>query len=287
MMPAKLTLRILRGHNTQPQTLPHDAISRFGLTICGTSCYGNNWVISCPEKTYEYTTELGSSIYNVICKEYLALINSEARRNIHDVAREMGLVERIHSRGARDEQGISVGYKRAIARLGCNVFDPDNDYPAFPFTSPKQDISFLRLVFDIKCHLISNAIQELCIRGHRRYFPFTWARLSPHLLHNIMIKNYVERYVKYQDKGITIEGLCNLQMYKDSGVVHVVESVSTLSRGASDTFGMSNYYYPDNLYPEESSFDNSDSEWLDDEDSDEDSSDRENLERVIEICDNV
>ena len=273
------------GRNAQPQTSPHNAISRFGLTICGTSCYGKNWVISCPEKTYQYSTELGSSIYNVICKEYLALIDREARRNIRDVACEMGLVERIHSRGACDKQGISVGYKRAITRLGSNVFDPDNDYPEFPFISPKQDISFLRLVFDIKCHLISNAIQELLLQGYRRYFPLDWASLSPHLLHNIMIKNYVERYVKYQDKGINIEGLCDLQIYKDSGVVQVVDSVSTLSRGESDTFGMSNFYYP------ESSLDNSDSEWSDDEDSDEDldedSTVLENLERVFDVCDNV
>jgi len=79
----------------------------------------------------------------------------------------MDLINIMRPQGSYDNQGINIRYKRAIARLGSNVFCPDNQYPVFPFFSPERDILFLRLVFDIKCHLIHNALMEL--NRHRRY----------------------------------------------------------------------------------------------------------------------
>lgn len=218
--------------------MPREAICNFSMPICGISCYGELWNIPCQDKTYEYRTQLRPSIFNEMSLEYLALIDKEARRNLDDVANEMNL--------------INIGcirYKRAIARLGSNVFCPDNKYPVFPFFSPERDISFLRLIFDIKCHLIHNALMKL--NRHRRYRHYlrygevVRRNTSPHTVHNMIIEKYVTKYIKYIDNGVVIDGLCSdFHHYRSSGVVHVVDDVSKMSRGMNATIA-SNYYYPE------------------------------------------
>jgi len=249
------------------------------MPICGTLCYGELWNIPCQDKTYEYRTQLRPSIFNEMSLEYLALIDKEARKNLddNDVANEMDLINIIRPRGSYDNQGISIRYKRTMARLGSNVFCPDNKYPVFPFFSPERDISFLRLIFDIKCHLIYNALMKLNrhrrYRHYLRYGEIVWRNISPHTVHNMIIDKYVTNYIKYIDNGVVIDGLCgDFHHYRSSGVVHVVDDVSKMSRGTNATI-TSNYYYPEYTDGECEDSADSDSDNYDDNNDESDGSD--------------
>ena len=97
--------------------------------------------------------------------------------------------------------------------------------------------------------------------------------ISPHAVHNMIIEKYVAKYIKYIDNGVVIDGLCgDVHHYRSSGVVHVVDDVSKMSRGTNATI-TSNYYYPEYTDGECEDSADSDSDNYDDNNDESDGSD--------------
>jgi len=245
---------ILDYCHIKPGRTPQDAIDNFDLTICGVSFYGgNDWVVPDPELSFARKTTLQSTIGNKIIVQYIDNLYKQANRCLHEVVHEM----RVHKRMLKNGHSPSAAtmlLRSAIDILQPNVFLSEDRWPVFPFTYPTKDISFLRLVYDIKCHLIFMAIMGLFRQGYGKYLGerFTWSLAYEKAVcfHNEVVKRYVSRFEKYTARGITIIGP-ELEKYKQCGVLRSVADIRQVSRGVS-IFVRPDYYYNVNGHNDES-----------------------------------
>ena len=135
-----------------------------------------------------------------------------------------------------------------VADLELNVF-LDKRKPKFPFTHPRLNISGLRLMYDIKCHLIFMAVKDLYKQGYIRHLLGPGRRLSVYnretavSFHNRLIGHSVGRFRKYMKRGVTIaRSDFNFTKYEQSGVLRRVDDVKTMTRGMI-IFVRPDYYY--------------------------------------------
>ena len=242
---------------------PEEAIDLFDLTICGTSFYGGcDWVIPSPNMSFACQTNINRTLSNTLAVQYISNLHNQAGRCLYEVASEMNIIQRMIDNG-HDPRVAPRRLFFAIKRLRRvpNVFLSSSVCPSFPFPSPVLDLSFLRLVFDIKRHLIFMAFTGLCQQGYGHHLQldiesmqegyrerpsFAETYLS---LHNMLIEQFVGRYEKYAGRGITINGIPDFVNYKESGVLEKVDDLVGMSRG------MSLFIRPDYYYHVESSYD--------------------------------
>lgn len=220
----------------QPGCLPQEVISDFDLVCCGCSFDGTTFRIPNPDMTFTGKTYLGNSKDVAITRSYLANLAQEAKRDVHEIAIEMGLPERFKSQHHKKSLYSSL--------IGCihELFRNSDKWPVFPFRFPERDISFLKLVFDMRCHLISNAIEKLSTQGFHNDFILIPYPGKPHLFHNMIVGYYVSRYMKYLSRGVSIVGF-DLKGYQDIGLLQKVEDIWELSRGMSELVAYENYYF--------------------------------------------
>ena len=245
----------------KPNRSPQEAIDLFDITICGTSFYGgDDWVVPSPDLSFARQSELNCTVANKITLQFMDNLHTQANRSFDDIVCEMGLVEHMIEGG----HSPTVARRHAASakeRLGPNVFLSSDNHPSFPYTYPTYEISFLRLVFDIKCHLIYRAVLELFEQGFDRYsfmhdlhdeitsfrLRNTESRLneSKHpllLLHRMFIGRFVSRYEKYTERGIAIHGVPDFEKYKQSGILKSVDNLLEMSKGMS-LFVCPDFYY--------------------------------------------
>ena len=241
--------------NMKPGRFPHEAVDLFDFTICGTSFYGEgDWVIPSPKMSFARQTDINRTIRNTLAVQYMSNIHNQASRHLYEVANEMNLIQRMIDKG-HDPRYAPERLAQAINQLQrSNVFLSRWVCPSFPFPSPIYELSFLRLVFDIKCHLISMAFTELFQQKYG--YPSVVAELSEEgtiekylSLHNMLIEQFVGRYEKYTGRGITINGIPDFVNYKESGVLEKVDDLVGMSSG------MSLFIRPDYFYHVDSSYD--------------------------------
>ena len=191
----------------------------------------------------------------------------------------MGLYRRILDNGNTPSRasGLLVS---AIQRLQPNVFTSDGNLPSFPYRFPVADISLLRLVCDMKFHLLYRAVMELFEQGCDQYSymrdlynnvisRLDMSDLHPTLvhLHNTLIGRFVTRIDKYKERGIAINGIPDFANYKQSGVLESVDSLIEMSNGMS-IFARSDYYYAMDEDDDANAMDFEQSVLFDDHDSD-------------------
>ena len=191
----------------------------------------------------------------------------------------MGLYRRILDNGNTPSRasGLLVS---AIQRLQPNVFTSDGNLPSFPYRFPVADISLLRLVCDMKFHLLYRAVMELFEQGCDQYSymrdlynnvisRLDMSDLHPTLvhLHNTLIGRFVTRIDKYKERGIAINGIPDFANYKQSGVLESVDSLLEMSNGMS-IFARSDYYYAMDEDDDANAMDFEQSVLFDDHDSD-------------------
>ena len=242
----------------KPGRLPQEAINLFDIVICGTSYYGRDgWVIPSPDLSFACQTDLNSTASNDIALKFMSNLHSQSNRCLFDVANDMGLYRRILDNGYTPSRASGL-LASAIQQLQPNVFKSDGNLPlpAFPFRFLVAEISLLRLVYDMKCHLLYRAVMELFEQGCDQYSymrdlynnvisRLDMSDLHPTLvhLHNTLIGRFVSRINKYkEERGIVINGIPNFANYKQSGVLESVDSLLEMSNGMS-IFSRSDYYY--------------------------------------------
>ena len=206
-------------------------------------------------------------------------LHSQSNRCLFDVANDMGLYRRILDNGNTPSRasGLLVS---AIQRLQPNVFTSDGNLPSFPYRFPVADISLLRLVCDMKFHLLYRAVMELFEQGCDQYSymrdlynnvisRLDMSDLHPTLvhLHNTLIGRFVTRIDKYKERGIAINGIPDFANYKQSGVLESVDSLLEMSNGMS-IFARSDYYYAMDEDDDANAMDFEQSVLFDDHDSD-------------------
>lgn len=202
--------------------------------------------------TFESRTNLGMSRDTAVTQAYLANLAKEARRDIFQVASDMGLPRKFAayqwSKGL-DRDKIDSKYRKLINSLGCVFLDSD-EYPKILQERvprfPEKDVSFLKLVFEVRCYLITNAISKLAIQGYHADYVGVPYLDEPHLFHNMIVGQNVSRYIKYSNRGVLIEG-CDLDAYKDLGLLDEVSDLREQSKGLSDHFS-TDYYFPDHSH---------------------------------------
>ena len=238
---------ILDYCHIKPGRTPQDAIDNFDLTICGVSFYGgNDWVVPDPELSFACKTTLQSTTSNRIIVQYIDNLYKQANRCLHEVVHEMRLHKRMLKNG-HSPSAATMLLRSAIDILQPNVFLSEDRWPVFPFTHPTKDISFLRLVCNIKCHLILKASLELFRQGYNRNLCQPGRRCTicnyktAVCFHNEVVERYVSRFEKYTARGITIIGP-ELEKYKQCGVFRKVDNVHQMSRGVY-IFVRPDYYY--------------------------------------------
>jgi len=175
---------------TKPGRNINEALALFDIKICKTSFNGTYWSVPDPCSSFMGCTDLIPSIDNEITCQYITSIMKQARRGVLQVAQELGLPL------SRQRQ---YGYGRALQAIGTdNVFDP---LALRPTTCTKR----IALVHFMRTHLISNAIRQVEQKDSK--YRIRLPPLEPLEKHNhIMCHNY-QRYVKYIQRGITIEGI--------------------------------------------------------------------------------
>ena len=241
----------------KPGRLPQEAIDLFDIVICGTSYYGRDgWVVPSPDLSFARQTDLNSTASNNIALKFMSNLHSQSNRCLFDVANDMGLYRRILDNGYTPSRASGL-LASAIQQLQPNVFKSDGNLPlpAFPFRFPVTDISLLRLVYDMKCHLLYRAVMELFEQGCDRY-PYMrdlydnvisrldMSDLHPTLvhLHNTLIGRFVTRINKYKERGIAINDIPDFADYKQSGVLERVDTLLDMTKGMS-IFVRADYYY--------------------------------------------
>ena len=121
---------------------------------------GQNWVIPNPKQSFTLQTNLNSTIGNEMTLQFMENLHNQASRSFRDVVCDMGIITRM----------VRNGHLRSFAHrllaiagqmIQSNVFLPADSYPSFPYPYPIKEVSFLRLVFDMKCHLIYRAFMDL------------------------------------------------------------------------------------------------------------------------------
>ena len=228
--------------------MPQDAIDLFDMSICGISFYGmGDWVIPSPDLSFTCRTELNCTITNKITTQYISNLHKQATRCLHAVVREMRLHERMVKNGWPSDTARWM-LQSYVADLELNVF-LDKRKPKFPFASPRLNISGLRLMYDIKCHLIFMAVVDLYKQGYIRHLLGPGRRLSVYnretavSFHNRLIGHSVGRFRKYMKRGVTIaRSDFNFTKYEQSGVLRRVDDVKTMTRGMI-IFVRPDYYY--------------------------------------------
>ena len=252
----------------------------FDIVICGTSYYGRDgWVVPSPDLSFARQTDLSSTASNNIALKFMSNLHSQSNRCLFDVANDMGLYRRILDNGNTPSRasGLLVS---AIQRLQPNVFTSDGNLPSFPYRFPVADISLLRLVCDMKFHLLYRAVMELFEQGCDQYSymrdlynnvisRLDMSDLHPTLvhLHNTLIGRFVTRIDKYKERGIAINGIPDFANYKQSGVLESVDSLLEMSNGMS-IFARSDYYYAMDEDDDANAMDFEQSVLFDDHDSD-------------------
>ena len=252
----------------------------FDIVICGTSYYGRDgWVVPSPDLSFARQTDLSSTASNNIALKFMSNLHSQSNRCLFDVANDMGLYHRILDNGHTPScaSGLLVS---AIQRLQPNVFTSDGNLPSFPYRFPVADISLLRLVCDMKFHLLYRAVMELFEQGCDQYSymrdlynnvisRLDMSDLHPTLvhLHNTLIGRFVTRIDKYKERGIAINGIPDFANYKQSGVLESVDSLLEMSNGMS-IFARSDYYYAMDEDDDANAMDFEQSVLFDDHDSD-------------------
>ena len=228
----------------------------FDLTICGTSFFGGqDWFIPNPEQSFTLQTDLNSTVGNEMTLQFMKNLHNQTGRSFIDVVCDMGIITRM----------VRNGHERSVAHrllaiagqmIQSNVFLPADSYPSFPYPYPIKELSFLRLVFDMKCHLIYRAFMDLYDQGFDRYafmhdlFCTALQQLRPRMsnltsmvnLHQTLIGRFVSRVDKYTERGIVINGLPNYQLYKQGGILKSVDDLIKMSNGMV-LFVRPDYYY--------------------------------------------
>ena len=175
---------ILDYCHIKPGRTPQDAIDNFDLTICGVSFYGgNDWVVPDPELSFARKTTLQSTTSNRIIVQYIDNLYKQANRCLHEVVHEMRLHKRMLKNG-HSPSAATMLLRSAIDILQPNVFLSEDRWPVFPFTYPTKDISFLRLVCNIKCHLILTSMPR-----RQQFSQESW----------ILVKVYQNRLHEYRE----------------------------------------------------------------------------------------
>ena len=218
------------------------------MSICGISFYGmGDWVIPSPDLSFTCRTELNCTITNKITTQYISNLHKQATRCLHAVVREMRLHERMVKNGWPSDTARWM-LQSYVADLELNVF-LDKRKPKFPFASPRLNISGLRLMYDIKCHLIFMAVVDLYKQGYSRHLLgpgrrlYVYNRKTAVSFHNRLIGHSVGRFRKYMKRGVTIaRSDFNFTKYEQSGVLRRVDDVKTMTRGMI-IFVRPDYYY--------------------------------------------
>lgn len=238
----------------KPGRFPHEAVDLFDFTICGTSFYGEgDWVIPSPKMSFARQTDINHTIRNTLAVQYMSNIHNQASRHLYEVANEMNLIQRMIDKG-HDPRFAPERLHSAIDQLldqlqRPNVFSRWVCPYSFPFPSPVYELSLLRLMFDIKCHLIFMAFTELFQQGYGHRLEDEGTIETYLSLHNLLIEQFVGRYEKYTGRGITINGIPDFVSYKESGVLEKVDDLVGMSSG------MSLFIRPDYFYHVDSSYD--------------------------------
>ena len=244
-------------YHIKPGRLPREAIDLFDLAICGTSYYGaDEWVIPSPNLSFARQTDLNSTASNTIALKFMSNLHDQSNRCLLDVANEMGLHRKLIDNGHSPKYASELLIS-AIQRLQPNVFTSvsNGNLPPFPYRFPVTDISLLRLVCDMKFHLINNAMMELFEQGFDRY-PYmrglydnvlsrrSISDIHPELVHlrNDLIGRFVTRINKYKERGIAINDIPDFADYKQSGVLERVDTLLDMTKGMS-IFVRADYYY--------------------------------------------
>lgn len=228
--------------------MPQDAIDLFDMSICGISFYGmGDWVIPSPDLSFTCRTELNCTITNKITTQYINNLHKQATRCLHAVVREMRLHERMVKNGWPSDTARWM-LQSYVADLELDVF-LDKRKPKFPFAYPRLNISGLRLMYDIKCHLIFMAVVDLYKQGYSRHLLgpgrrlYVYNRETAVSFHNRLIGHSVGRFRKYMKRGVTIaRSDFNFTKYEQSGVLRRVDDVKTMTRGMI-IFVRPDYYY--------------------------------------------
>ena len=168
----------------------YEALALFDIEICKTCFDGVGWFVPDPFRSFAGFTELTSSVENEITCEYIKNIMKQARRNVSQVADEMGVPR-------------SCPWGRALKDIGPNVFAPFSLRPGLTLCAKR-----IALVFCMRTHLVSKAIKQVEQKDseYRRHLP----PLEPIDKHNHIIRHNVRRYLKYIERGISIEGVQEL-----------------------------------------------------------------------------
>ena len=226
--------------------MPQDAIDLFDMSICGISFYGmGDWVIPYPDLSFTCRTELNCTIPNKITTQYISNLHKQATRCLHAVVHEMRLHERMVENGWPPDTARWM-LQCYVADLELNVF-LDKRKPKFPFAHPRLNISGLRLMYDIKCHLIFMAVVDHYKPGYSRHLLgpgrrlYVYNRKTAVSFHNRLIGHSVGRFRKYTKRGVTIADF-NFTKYEQSGVLRRVDDVKTMT-GGMIIFVRPDYYY--------------------------------------------
>jgi len=168
----------------------YEALALFDIEICKTCFDGIGWFVPDPFRSFAGCTELSPSIENEITCEYIKNIVKQARRDVCQVAEEMGVP-------------LSGPWGRALRDIGPNVFDPSALCPGLTLCAKR-----IALVFQMRTHLVSKAIEQVEKKDieYRRHLP----PLEPIDKHNHIVRHNVRRYLKYIERGISIEGVQEL-----------------------------------------------------------------------------
>jgi hypothetical protein len=168
----------------------YEALALFDIEICKTCFDGVGWFVPDPFRSFAGFTELTFSIENEITCEYIKNITKQVRRNVSQVADEMGVP-------------WSGPWGRALVDIGPNVFGPFALRPSLTLCAKR-----IALVFCMRTHLVSKAIKQVEQKDseYRRHLP----PLEPIDKHNHIIRHNVRRYLKYIERGISIEGVQEL-----------------------------------------------------------------------------
>jgi len=235
-------------------------LSDFDLICCGCSFDGDVFRIPNPDQTFTSQTSLGFSVDAAVTQAYIANLTREAQRDIHEVALEMKLPQKFKTRQLLKGVPENTIHDKYLCLVSClrNIFKNSNKLPTYPFVHPEKDISFLKLVFEVRSHLISNAIKRLSKQGYNTGYADVPYSDQPYLFHNMIINQNVSRYFKYTRRGIKMEGW-DPDSYLGIGVLQEVENFWDASKGMSDYVAL-DYYIKDMDMNEDSSIVNEDSD---------------------------